>query len=185
MGVTNKTADFLSKFPLGKVPALECADGFCIAEGAAICRYLAASGPAADQLLGSARDPQAGARISEWSFFAENELAANANQPAYMVLFKFKPFDEKLYSFHVAAFERALQKIELALKGGKQYLVGDQLTLADIMVYGPLVFALSFLLDADMRKAAPETSRYLLALSEQAVVKEAFGELKMIDARLK
>lgn len=30
MGVTNKTPEFLAKFPLAKVPAFEGADGFCL-----------------------------------------------------------------------------------------------------------------------------------------------------------
>lgn len=53
MRETNRTPDFLSKFPLGKVPAFEGADGFCLTESVAIATYLAKSGPKADQLLGS------------------------------------------------------------------------------------------------------------------------------------
>ena len=37
--VDNKKPDYLSKFPHGKVPAFEGADGFKLAEGAAIARY--------------------------------------------------------------------------------------------------------------------------------------------------
>lgn len=38
-GQTNKSADFLSKFPLGKVPAFEGVDGFSLYESAAIAFY--------------------------------------------------------------------------------------------------------------------------------------------------
>jgi elongation factor 1-gamma len=53
MRETNRTPEFLSKFALGKVPAFEGADGFCITESIAIATYIAKSGPKADQLLGS------------------------------------------------------------------------------------------------------------------------------------
>jgi hypothetical protein len=35
----NKKPEFLAKFPLGKIPAFEGANGFNLAEGAAIARY--------------------------------------------------------------------------------------------------------------------------------------------------
>lgn len=38
-GVTNKTPEFLAKFPMGKVPALETPSGLNIFEGTAIARY--------------------------------------------------------------------------------------------------------------------------------------------------
>ena len=40
MGKDNKSAEFLAKSPLGKVPVLETAEG-CICEAAAIARYVA------------------------------------------------------------------------------------------------------------------------------------------------
>ena len=112
MGETNKTPEFLAKFPLGKVPALECADGFCMADGAAICQYLARMGPKAEQLLGNADDPKTQARISEWSFFSEGELISNFLPPAIMVFLKLAPFDETSYNKHLSNIERACGRIE-------------------------------------------------------------------------
>jgi len=37
--VDNRTPEFLAKFPLGKIPAFESADGFNLTEGIAIARY--------------------------------------------------------------------------------------------------------------------------------------------------
>lgn len=53
MGVDNKTPEFLAKFPLGKVPVFEGADGFYLSESVAIATYFAQSGPKAGQLLGT------------------------------------------------------------------------------------------------------------------------------------
>lgn len=52
MRETNTTPEFLAKFPLGKVPAFEGADGFLLTESLAIAYYVAQAGPKADQLLG-------------------------------------------------------------------------------------------------------------------------------------
>ena len=40
-GETNKSPEFLKKFPLGKVPAFEGADGLCLTESNAIAYYVA------------------------------------------------------------------------------------------------------------------------------------------------
>jgi glutathione S-transferase len=44
-GGETKTPEFLSKNPSGKIPVLELADGTCIAETIAICRYLESLAP--------------------------------------------------------------------------------------------------------------------------------------------
>ncbi|KAI0170026.1 glutathione S-transferase-like protein [Pestalotiopsis sp. NC0098] len=185
MGKTNRTPEFLSKFPMGKIPALECADGLCIAESAAITYYLAGSGPAAEQLLGPAADVKTRAQITEWSHFSENEFTSNIMPPAVMCVYKLAPFDEKRYDMHVANFTRALKRLEVAVQGGKKYLVGSHLTLADIMVAGPLFASMGFLFDGEMKKEVPETVRYLQGLSELPEFKQFFGELKSIETRIK
>lgn len=185
MGQTNRTPEFLAKFPMGKVPALECADGFCLAEGAAIAMYLAGSGPKAEQLLGPVTDAKTRAAINEWVFFAENEFVANAMPAAIMCVFNIVPYDEQKYNTSAANLLRALKRLEVALQGGKKYLVGDQITLADIMVAPPLFFASAFLIDNEMKKDVPEAVRYLKELSELPEFKNVFGELKSIETRVK
>ncbi|KAI0152098.1 glutathione S-transferase [Hypoxylon sp. NC0597] len=182
MNVTNKSPEFLAKFPMGKVPAFEGADGFCLAEGAAICTYLALSGPKKAQLVGA--DPKTQALISQWTFFAENELSSNLLPPAIMTLFKMMPFDEQKYNGYVASLQRALKRLDLALEGGKKYLVGDNVSLADIMVAGPLYFGGKFLIDAEIRKDIPNVVSWLKGLAALPEFK-AFGELVLCETRSK
>lgn len=182
MGVDNKTPEFLAKFPMGKVPALECADGFNLAEGAAICKYLANSGPKAQQLLGS--DAKTQAVIDSWIYFSESELNNNISPPAGMTVFKIVPFDEARYNFFVGGVERALQRLEVALKGGKKYLVGDNLTLADVIIAGPISFSTGFLIDAEMRKGIPNVVAWIQNLTSLPEFK-ALGELKLCETRVK
>lgn len=182
MRVTNATPDFLSKFPMGKVPAFEGADGFCVSEGAAICQYIARSGPKAAQLLGA--DAKTEAKITQWNYFAETEIIPNVLPPAIMVLMKLMPFDEARYEKCAADTLRALKAMEAALKGGKKYLVGDQLTLADIMVAGPIFAASKFLIDAEMRKDIPSVVAWLQGLAALPEFKP-LGELVLCETRTK
>jgi len=180
--VTNKSPEFLAKFPLGKVPALETADGFTLTESQAICRFLAENGPRAEQLLG--RDTKARTKVEQWSCFAEQELVANATPPLVMVLLKLVPYDEARYSRSIGNFERALKVVEVALKGRSgKFLLGNELTLADIMVGGALTFAGKWLMDAEMRKLAPSVEKYLKGFTAVEEVKANFGEVQLCEQR--
>lgn len=184
MGVTNKSPEFLAKFPLGKVPAFETADGsLYLTEAQAIARFAAESGPKADQLVGA--DPKTRALIEMWSCFAEQELSVNLVPPLLMVLAKMIPYDEAKYNSHVAAIERALQRIEHELKDGRKFLVGGQLTLADVMIVGPLHLGTKFLVDKEIRSKVPAVEAYLKGILEIPEIKQAFGDLEACETRLK
>ncbi|KAK4167022.1 glutathione S-transferase [Cladorrhinum sp. PSN259] len=175
IGVQNKTPEFLAKFPYGKVPAFESADGsFTLTEGQAIARYVAESGPKAAQLLGA--DVQTRAKIEEWACFADQELAGNMIPPLLMTIAKIIPFDAARYDQGVAAFERALKRVNVAVQGRK-FVVGDELTFADIQLLGPLQLATKFLADEEMRKAVPNVEVYLKGLLEIPELKAQFGDL--------
>ena len=59
----NQSEDYLAKNPLGKMPLLELDDGTCIAESAAICRYLEEMNPN-PPLMG--RNPLENALVEMW-----------------------------------------------------------------------------------------------------------------------
>ncbi|KAK7755471.1 hypothetical protein SLS62_002400 [Diatrype stigma] len=188
MAVTNKTPEYLAKFPMGKVPALECADGFCLAEGGAICQYLAAAGPRAAQLLGPAGDIKTQARIAEWVFFAETELVSNLLPLIVMCLMKLLPYDEGRCNQHLASAERAFGKVEHALTtnataGEKtRYLMGGpEITLADVMVTGALIPLFTSFIGAEMRAKIPNTVAYVQDLAATKEFLDAFGPLKMCE----
>ncbi|KAI1494409.1 glutathione S-transferase [Biscogniauxia mediterranea] len=182
MGETNKTPEFLAKFPMGKVPALECADGFCLAESAAIARYVAQSGPLAEQLLGA--DAKTQARIAEWTCFAESELSSNMIPPIAMAVMKLMPADKARFDSSMANLERALKRIEKALEGGKKFLVGDKITMADVMVAGSLYVPFKFMVDAEMRKGLPNLVSYVQGVASTEAAKKVYGDLVMCDTRV-
>ncbi|KAK4455382.1 elongation factor 1-gamma [Podospora aff. communis PSN243] len=185
---TNRTPEFLSKFPLGKVPALETSTGFTLTEGFSICRFLADSGSRAAQLLGG--DVETRARIDEWCVFAEMEVVGNVMPVLGMLVLKVTPWNEWRYGFCVGNLERALGVLEGVLsKGGeggnKRFLVGEEITLADVMVGGALVRAGNFLMDKEMRRGVPAVEGYLRGLMEVPEMKEAFGELVLVEERVR
>nr|KAF6275389.1 eukaryotic translation elongation factor 1 gamma [Myotis myotis] len=65
-GQTNRTPEFLRKFPAGKVPAFEGDDGFCVFESNAIAYYVSN-----EDLRGSS--PEAAAQVVQWVSFAESQ----------------------------------------------------------------------------------------------------------------
>ncbi|KAK3949725.1 glutathione S-transferase [Pseudoneurospora amorphoporcata] len=182
-----KWASILSKFPFGKVPALSTSDGTLnLTEGQAIVRFLAESGPKADQLLG--RTVVDRARIEQWACFAEQELMANLTPPMLMVYRPdLVPYAKEGYDTFAAKFERAVKYVETVLtKGNGKFLVGEEVTVADVMVAGPLILASKLLLDAEMKKnSAPSVEGYLRGLLEVPELKEAFGELVTVQERVR
>ena len=67
----NSTPEYLAKNSLGKMPVLELDDGTCIAESAAICRYLEELHPE-PSLFG--RDALERARVEMWHQRMELEI---------------------------------------------------------------------------------------------------------------
>nr|KAF6275391.1 eukaryotic translation elongation factor 1 gamma [Myotis myotis] len=71
-GQTNRTPEFLRKFPAGKVPAFEGDDGFCVFESNAIAYYVSN-----EDLRGSS--PEAAAQVVQWVSFADSDIVPPAS----------------------------------------------------------------------------------------------------------
>lgn len=129
-GETNKTEAFLKKFPLGKVPALETDDGKFLAESNAIAFYVANA-----QLRGTNAFDQA--EILQWLSFADSEIVPAAAAWVYPIL--------GIMQQNKNSTERAKQDIAAALARlqttlvSKTFLVGERITLADIVVFCALI----------------------------------------------
>ncbi|KAI1351397.1 glutathione S-transferase [Xylaria sp. FL0043] len=181
MRETNQTPEFLAKFPLGKVPAFEGADGFRLTESIAIASYIAQAGPKAGQLLGE--DAKTRALITQWSTYAEGELFTNSFTPLAMAVFKYYPMNEGAFDFHVNALLRNAKYLETVLQGGKKHLVGDKLTMADLMVTSFLYSAFQYFLDAETRKELPNLTAYIQAFAAVPEYKKYYGELQLCETR--
>jgi len=127
----SRTPDFLAKNPNGQVPLLELAADRYLAESNAILWYVAAGTPLAPE---SRLDR---AEMMQWMFFEQHALEPNIGA-AYFWLSLVKGGRElHAYSLEdwIERGYRALQVMEQHL-GGHRYFAADQLTVADIALYG-------------------------------------------------
>ncbi|KAF7588090.1 hypothetical protein BBP40_006189 [Aspergillus hancockii] len=181
MMVTNRTPEFLAKFPMGKLPAYEAPDGTAIFESDAIAQYVAESGPAKDQLLGVSLAERA--HIRQWISYAEGEVMANVI-PILLWNMKLFPLEEKTLTASLEKLERAVGALEMHLKSGRKWLATEEkLSLADISVACSLVWGFRLVLDAELRAKYPNVVAWYERTIESEGVKQAFGEKSFIEKR--
>jgi glutathione S-transferase len=139
-----KTPEFLALNPSGKLPAIK--DGeLVLTESAAICSYLADAYP--DKNLIPVVGTAERALYNQWCFFVLSEL----EQPLW-TMGKHKFALPKEYRvpevLKTAGFEyvRALSVLETGLKG-REFIVGDHFTMADLLMGHTLNWAQAFKID--------------------------------------
>jgi len=141
---TNKTPEFTSKFPHGKVPALETREGLFLTESTAIVRYIISRGnPNASVLLGGTPEEQA--LVEQWIHFADTEIYHYAMLLYYILAHKF-PYSKPLHADCIGRIERGFNTLEKVLET-RTFLVGERLTIADIHVAGIFLRAAKWYLD--------------------------------------
>jgi elongation factor 1-gamma len=181
-GITNKTPEYLFKFPLGKIPSLETVSGFKLTEATAIASFVAESGPKRIQLLGSSVEERA--LIQKWISFAEAHVYPTQGLLVGPRL-GMAVFDAKVEEESHAEFVKWLNHIENHLKGRK-WLVSDQLggpSLADLTLGGTLAMGFKFYIDAEMRKEFPELTGWFERLIAVPEVNEGFGHPFLAETR--
>lgn len=121
---------FLMKNPTGKIPLLELDDGRFISESNAILNYLA-SGTSLD-----VSDPYEKAKVLQWQFFEQYSHEPYIAVARFIAKYLGLPSERKKeYEAKQAGGYKALEVMEQQLSK-TAYLVGDQLTNADISLYG-------------------------------------------------
>ncbi|MDX3773522.1 glutathione S-transferase family protein [Chromatiaceae bacterium AAb-1] len=125
-----KSADFLAKNPNGKIPLLELDDGRCLAESNAILNYLAAGSallPTDNFLL---------AKVQQWQFFEQYSHEPFIAVARFIAKYLGLPEQRRAeYQAKQAGGHKALVVMEQQLQLSP-YLTGQQLTTADISLYG-------------------------------------------------
>ncbi|KAL2845495.1 glutathione S-transferase [Aspergillus pseudoustus] len=180
MGQTNRSDEFLAKFPLGKVPTFTSADGLNLFESAAIATFVAESGPAKDQLLGAT--PAERATVQQWIHLADNELSSHS-MTCLIPRLGYRKFDEAAEAFAIQCMERVLAVLEKHLAGGRQWVATDKLSLADITLAQSLTWGFKLVLDSEVRAKYPTVVEYFKRVVASEGVKEAFGEPEFVEKR--
>jgi glutathione S-transferase len=135
-GTTMKAPEYLRINPMGKVPALRHGDAV-VTECAAICAYLADAFPEAG-LAPAPRDRLRGPYY-RWMFFAAGPLEAAASNKA----FGFEVPAERRAMAGYGSLADVLAVLEAAL-AGREYLVGDRCTAADVYVGSHVGWGMQF-----------------------------------------
>ncbi len=121
---------FLRKNPNGKIPLLELDDGRCLSESNAILHYLAEG----TELLPV--DAFERGKVLQWQFFEQYSHEPYIAVARFIAKYLGLPEDKKQeYQSKQEGGHKALHVMEEQLAKTK-YLTGDQLSIADISLYG-------------------------------------------------
>lgn len=180
MGKTNRTPEFLAKFPLGKVPAFEGSDGTLLVESDAIAQYVAESGPAVMQMLGFT--PAQRASIRQWICFGTDEVMQSVTMLGLWRM-GWMAYDESLETRNMQRLERALAALETQLHNRQWLVTDDRPSLADISVASGLVWGFATVIDAEMRQKYPAIMDWYKRVTADERVKRAFGETVYVEKR--
>ncbi|KAI0744493.1 elongation factor 1-gamma [Earliella scabrosa] len=176
----NKKPEFLSKFPHGKIPAFEGADGFKLFETTAIARYVATLAPNST-LLSS--DPKEAALIDQWISFADTEINVHTTLIFQLVKGIITPYAKPIHTTLAERQVRSLKTVEAHLST-RTFLVTERITLADITLASVILRAVAVTLDAPLRAQFPNVIRHFETVINQPALKPVFGDVTYIDKAL-
>ncbi|XP_033647106.1 elongation factor 1-gamma-like [Asterias rubens] len=169
-GETNKTKEFLSKFPLGKVPAFESSNGICLTESNAIAYFVAN-----EQLRGN--DVAAQSRVQMYMNFADNDIlpaACNWVFPTLGIMQYNKTNTEQAKG----DIKKALEYLNGALKT-QTFLVRERISLADIAVACNLLILYKNVLEPQFRAPYTNVNRWFNTMLNQPEFKAVLGEVQL------
>ena len=136
-GGENRREPFLSLNPAGTCPALALDNGMVLAEITAICEYLDEIGPAGTTLIGNTPEQRAETRM--WARRIDlHILEPMANGFRYTD--GLKMFENRIHCIPAAGADlKAIAQEGVTwldgLIGGRTYICGERLTLADILLF--------------------------------------------------
>ncbi|KAH8310730.1 hypothetical protein KR044_002766, partial [Drosophila immigrans] len=173
-GETNKSEQFLKKFPSGKVPAFETADGKYLSESNAIAYFLAT-----EQLRGG-KCPFVQAQVQQWISFADNEIVPVSCAWVFPLL---GILPQQKNSTAKQDAELVLQQLNKKLIDAT-YLAGERITLADIVVFSSLLHLYESVLEPSVRSAYPSLNRWFLTILNQPQVQAVLKNYKLCEKAL-
>ncbi|CDH60277.1 elongation factor 1 gamma domain-containingprotein [Lichtheimia corymbifera JMRC:FSU:9682] len=170
---------FYAKFPMGKIPAFEGSE-VNLFEASAIA-YYAALQKENNPILGANNVEKA--LIMQWILFAENEINTNLGQWVYPLL-GYYPYMKPNVDAGIEKVKRAMDALNKVLLT-KTYLVGEDITFADIAVVTSLVLGYKLVFDKTFRSQYKNVNRYFTTCINKPQFKEALGEITLCETALK
>jgi glutathione S-transferase len=125
----SRTPSFLAMNPFGQIPVLDLGDGTFLRESSAICVYLAEG----TSLFPN--DKLVRTRILEWMGFEQTHVDGVISRARFRRRFPHAiPTREEEFTAWLADGHEALRVLDAHLTG-REFLVGNRFTLADIVLY--------------------------------------------------
>lgn len=155
------------RHPLGRVPVLETDEGLLF-ESAGLCLHVADSHPEAGLIPAPGTFERA--QVYQWTFFAMTELEPKLIR-TYLARAR---GDDSLVEKEERRLAKAGEAVATALDG-REYLLGDRFTIADVVVGGVLTSARSYQLLPDL----PELGAYLDRLDQRPAKQRAYAGLTL------
>ena len=142
--------------PNGRYPLLKTADGNIVFEVEAIAKYIARMNPKAN-LLG--KSPFVEAQINQWLTWTQTTWSKAVHPALFAVYGIGRPCVPAEFSAYIKEMKTIAKVLDTHLKG-KQWIAGDNFSLADL--YCGAFFSASFqtVLDAGFRKAMPNLAAW-------------------------
>ncbi|MGH0187954.1 UNVERIFIED_CONTAM: hypothetical protein FKN15_027471, partial [Acipenser sinensis] len=151
-GQTNKTPDFLQKFPLGKVMG-------------------------SDALRGSSKE--AAAQVLQWMSFADSEIVPPASAWVFPTL-GIMQYNKQATELAKEEVRRLLELLNEHLKS-RTFLVGERVSLADISVACALLWLYKQVLEPAFRQPFPNTNRWFSTCINQPQFRAVLGEVRLCE----
>jgi len=171
-GETNKSAQFIKKFPLGKVPALETSEGG-LWESNAIAYYVANA-----ELRG--KSTWEAAQVVQWMSFADNECVHAVSSWVFPTIGVLSQNDKQVLEKGREDTKKLLTLLNDYLLT-RTYLVGERISLADITVACTLLPAYQYVLEPSVRSAYGNVNRWFNTLINQTQFKKVLGTVKLCE----
>lgn len=176
--VTDVTAED-AKSPVGKLPVLETPSGEKIFSCYAAARFIA--GLRRDTgLTGSS--PAEAALIDGWMDWASQELELPACVWFYPVA-GYMPFNKNSYEKSKQDLAKALKVLNDHLHG-KSYIVGNQITLADIVLASTLLYPFKLVTDQSYLKPYGKVLKWFTNCVSQEEFQQVVGQVTMCQKEL-
>ena len=172
LGETNTSAEFLAKFPLGKLPAFETTNGETLVHSDAIASYLSNA-----ELRGGTELEQA--QVLQFVGIAETEVLPACCNWVYPTLGIIQPVKQNV--------ERAKNTIKQVLGyldnhlSTRTFLVGERPSLADISMTCSLLLLYKQVLEPSFRDAFVNTNRWFVTCINQPHFKAVIGEVTLCE----
>jgi elongation factor 1-gamma len=176
----NKKPEYLAKFPLGKVPSAETAEGLPLVESGAIARHVARINPSAG-LFGASF--YQGSLVDQWIDFASFEIEALGPKWLWMVR-GYYPYNAETFNQGKEAFAKVAKVLDNHLIANT-FVTGDTITLADITLFCVLYsYFTNVITQAVAEKEWPSIVRWWNTLAIQPQFKAVVPNPEFVKAEV-